>query len=123
MKFSVADQSKGNMIHSYTEENVVVNGINFTTSLVIMEEKVISDWRPASFEKLTEGDFANLLEFKPDLVVLGTGPQQQFPAPSLYRALIDAGIGIEIMTTPAACRTYNILTSEGRRVVAALLFG
>ncbi len=123
MKFSVADQSKGNMIHSYTEESVVVNGINFTTSLVIMEEQVISDWRPASFEELTEGDFVNLLEFKPDLVVLGTGPQQHFPVPSLYRALIDAGIGIEIMTTPAACRTYNILTSEGRRVVAALLFG
>ena len=110
------------MINAYTDESVEVSGVTFSRSLIIMEEQIIADWKPSAFKELTEDDFTCLLDFKPDLVVLGTGPQQQFPAPALYRALIDAGIGIEIMTTPAACRTYNILTSEGRRVIAALLF-
>lgn len=122
MKFSVADQSTGNFIHGYTEKSVEVNGSSFSRSLVIMQERIISDWRPETFQQLTENDFSELLELGPDMVLLGTGPQQQFPTPELYRSLIDAGIGVEIMTTPAACRTYNILTSEGRRVIAALLF-
>jgi uncharacterized protein len=122
MKFSVADQSNGNTIHAYTDESVVVRGITFSSSLVIMPDRIISDWRPDCFQALDEADFTSLLELRPDLVVLGTGQQQRFPDPRLYRALIEAGIGIEIMTTPAACRTYNILTSEGRRVIGALLF-
>ena len=60
---------------------------------------------------------------KPDLVILGTGNQQRFPPPKLYQSLVFAGIGLEIMTTPAACRTYNILVSEGRMVAAALILG
>lgn len=123
MKFSVADQSNGYTIHSYTEESVVVNGVSFSSSLVIMPDRLIPDWRPGSFLELSEQDFAAFVEIGPDLVVLGTGQQQRFPDPRLYRQLIEAGIGIEIMTTPAACRTYNILTSEGRKVLGALLFG
>lgn len=123
MKFSVADQSNGNTINAYTDESVVVNGVRFSNSLVIMADRLIPDWRPDSFQALREEDFTALVELAPDLVVLGTGQQQQFPDPRLYRALIEAGIGIEVMTTPAACRTYNILTSEGRKVIGALLFG
>jgi uncharacterized protein len=123
MKFSVADQSIGNIIQAYTDESVVVNGVKFTRSLVIMAERIIPDWKPESFEGLTEADFVSILEMRPDLVVLGTGPKQQFPMPALYQSLTNAGIGVEVMNTPAACRTYNILTSEGRKVIAALLFG
>jgi uncharacterized protein len=123
MKFSVADQSIGNIIQAYTDESVVVNGVKFTRSLVIMAERIIPDWKPESFEGLTEADFVSILEMRPDLVVLGTGPKQQFPMPALYQSLTNAGIGVEVMSTPAACRTYNILTSEGRKVIAALLFG
>jgi len=122
MKFSVADQSNGNTIHAYTDTSVVVNGVTFSNSLVIMADRIIPDWRPGSFQSLSEKDFAAFVELRPDLVVLGTGQRQQFPDPRLYRALIDASIGVEIMTTPAACRTYNILTSEGRKVIGALLF-
>lgn len=122
MKFSIADQSDGNTIHAYTEESVVVNGVTFSSSLVVMADRVIPDWRPESFQSLSEEDFAAFVGLRPDLVVLGTGQQQRFPDPRLYRALIEAGIGVEVMTTAAACRTYNILTSEGRRVIGALLF-
>jgi uncharacterized protein len=55
------------------------------------------------------------------VALLGTGSRQRFPAPRLTRALAEARIGLEVMTTPAACRTYNILMAEGRKVVAALL--
>ncbi|WP_260843141.1 Mth938-like domain-containing protein [Sedimenticola selenatireducens] len=119
----MADQSIGNIIQAYTDESVMVNGVKFTRSLVIMAEQIIPDWKPESFEGLTEADFVSILEMRPDLVVLGTGPKQQFPMPALYQSLTNAGIGVEVMNTPAACRTYNILTSEGRKVIAALLFG
>ncbi|AKH19981.1 Mth938-like domain-containing protein [Sedimenticola thiotaurini] len=122
MKFSVVDQSNGYTIQGYTDNSVTVNGTVFSKSLVVMAERVIPDWRPDSFQALQETDFAAFVDLRPDLVVLGTGQQQRFPDPQLYRALIEAGIGIEVMTTPAACRTYNILTSEGRRVISALLF-
>lgn len=122
MKFSVADQSNGNTVHAYTDDSVVVNGVTFSRSLVIMADRIIPDWRPDAFQSLREDDFAAFVEIRPDLVILGTGQRQQFPDPRLYRPLIEAGIGIEIMTTPAACRTYNILTSEGRKVIGALLF-
>lgn len=122
MKFSVVDQSNGYTIQAYTDNSVTVNGAIFSRSLVLMADLIIPDWRPDSFQSLNEADFSAFVEMRPDLVVLGTGQRQQFPDPGLYRALIEAGIGIEVMTTPAACRTYNILTSEGRRVISALLF-
>lgn len=122
MKFSVTDQSRGNTVQAYSEAGVVINGATFSRSLVIMEDQLIPDWQPKDFKALTEEDFTPFLKLRPDIVLLGTGDRQQFPTPALYRELIGAGIGVEVMTTPAACRTYNILVGEGRRVIAALLF-
>jgi len=93
----------------------------FNRSLVLLPDRIIPDWRPDSFQQLTAGDFESLVELRPDLVLLGTGRCQAFPSPALYRSLVSSGIGLEIMTTPAACRTYNILVGEGRRVTAALI--
>ena len=80
-----------------------------------------SDWNVASFDELSEAHFAYFLDLKPDVLLLGTGARQRFPHPRLYRALTNAGIGLECMNTPAACRTYNILVAEDRKVVAAIL--
>ena len=99
----------------------MINGAIFNSSLVITQERIIPDWRPQTFNELEAADFELLCAEKPDLVLLGTGPQQKFPPASLYESLISAGIGLEIMSTPAACRTYNILIAEGRRVATALL--
>ncbi|MDO5624887.1 MAG: Mth938-like domain-containing protein [Pseudomonadota bacterium] len=79
------------------------------------------DWGCARFEDLTAAHFAQLCQGQPELVVFGSGKRLRFPQPAWIRPLIEAGIGIETMDTPAACRTYNILAGEGRRVVAALL--
>lgn len=78
-------------------------------------------WAHAGFDALTSADFEQLLTSQPELVLFGSGNQLRFPQPVWVRPLIEAGIGIETMDTAAACRTYNILASENRRVIAALL--
>ncbi len=123
MKFALADPSTENIIHSYSERGVVVNAHIYDSSLIILPDKIIAPWGPSSLETVKMSDFAVLNELKPDLVILGTGERQQFPSPALYQNLIAAGIGVEVMATPAACRTYNILLTEGRQVAAALLLG
>ena len=100
----------------------MVNGERFDHSIVVLAEEVRNDWAVAGFDSLEEEHFIYFLALKPDVVLLGTGAKQRFPHPRLYRVLTDAGIGVECMDTPAACRTYNILVAEDRKVVAAILF-
>ena len=83
----------------------------------------VDPWSVTSFEGLAESDFESLRALDPEVVLLGTGARQRFPHPRLSRVLADARIGLEVMNTPAACRTYNILMAEGRKVVAALMPG
>lgn len=117
-----ADRPEGtNVIHAVTRRDVSINGQVYTTSVVVPGDAPLEAWNAASAADLTEAHFAQLAAFRPELVVFGSGPSLRFVHPSLFRPLIDAGIGIETMDTPAACRTYNILMSEGRRVLAALL--
>jgi uncharacterized protein len=86
-----------------------------------MAEEVRTDWAATDFASLNETHFDYFLALKPEVLLLGTGSKQQFAHPNLYRELIRAKIGIEFMDTPAACRTYNILVAEDRKVVAAVL--
>ncbi|MES9957827.1 MAG: Mth938-like domain-containing protein [Sedimenticola sp.] len=123
MKFTETDPSSGYTIKAYSDGKIVIDEKVFTSSLIVTPEQVIPDWRPHSFDNLADGDFEQIVDLKPDLVLLGTGEKHRFPSPTLYHALVNAGIGLETMTTPAACRTYNILMQEGRRVAAALLLG
>ena len=88
---------------------------------VILSVDGVEPWNVAHFDDLNASHFAALAARKPELVIFGSGAQQRFPQPAWVRALIDAGIGIETMNTPAACRTWNILLGEGRQVLAALL--
>ncbi len=82
---------------------------------------MLDHWRPATVEHIEPDDFTPVLSLEPEIVILGTGPAQVFPEPAVYAPAINRGVGLEIMDTGAACRTYNILVSEGRRVVAALI--
>ncbi|HPZ57352.1 MAG TPA: Mth938-like domain-containing protein [Ottowia sp.] len=90
-------------------------------SVVLDSRGERTDWRCTRFDDLTAAHFAPLAESRPELVVFGSGNALRFPKPQWVRGLVEAGIGVETMDTAAACRTYNILASEGRRVVAALL--
>jgi uncharacterized protein len=100
---------------------VMVGGERFNHSVVVTPEQVWLDWLPLGFETLEETHFDYFLPLKPEILLLGTGELQRFPHPRLYRKLIEARIGVECMDTPAACRTYNILMAEGRKVAAAIL--
>jgi uncharacterized protein len=100
---------------------VAVNGERFERAIVVTPERVLTDWPAQDFSGLNEGHFEYLRALKPEVLILGTGVKLRFPAPRLYRTLSEAHIGVECMDTAAACRTYNILMAEGRKVVAAIL--
>jgi uncharacterized protein len=109
------------MIRAYGEGQVTVGGQVYRRSLILSPERLIEDWRPQQVGELTEQDLRPLHELGPEIVLLGTGVSLSFPAARITAGLLAAGIGVEVMDTAAACRTYNILLSEGRQVAAALL--
>ena len=121
MKFERDDAQGRNTFTGYGEGHVVVNGKRHAASLVVSGDRLITDWPAASVESLSADHLAAIVELAPEIVLLGTGAKFTFPDPSLLTPLYKAGIGVEVMDTPAACRTYNILLAEGRNVVAALI--
>lgn len=120
MKFHLATAS-GNIVTGVGPGWLRVNAEVHHRSLVVCPDALLTPWASAGFDGLTEEDFAPLLELTPAVVVFGTGAALRFASPRLTRALTDAGVGVETMDTRAACRTYNILAAEGRRVAAALI--
>lgn len=120
MKLHLTRAEGNQLITGYGEGWVEINTIRYEQSLVVMPERVIPEW-PAKFEDLTAEDFVKLAELKPEVVLLGTGPTIRFVHPRMTAALTEIGVSVECMDTAAACRTYNILMSEGRQVTAALL--
>lgn len=121
MKFSEFETDAGPLIEAYAEDHVLIQGQRYAGSVAVTAGQVLPDWGPTRFDELTGEHMEALRDLNPQIVVLGTGARQRFPDPSLYAILLEAGIGIEIMDTGAACRTYNILAGEGRRAVAALI--
>jgi uncharacterized protein len=116
------DEAQGrNTFTGYGEGYVEVNRARHSASLVVAGDRLVTDWPAASLESLTADHFAAIVELMPEIVLLGTGSTFRFPEPRLLAPLHQAGIGVEVMDTPAACRTYNILLGEGRNVVAALI--
>ncbi|WP_028601287.1 Mth938-like domain-containing protein [Ottowia thiooxydans] len=108
-------------ISGYGPDWIAVGNERVTQSLVLHASGERSVWDCDRFEQLSAAHFARLIESTPELVIFGSGSRLRFPRPEWLRSLIEANIGIETMDTPAACRTYNILAGEGRRVVVALL--
>ena len=116
------EQAEGrNLFTGYGEGYVAVNGTRHTASLLVSGERLVTDWPAGSLEELKPDHLAAIVELKPEIVLLGSGASFRFPEPSLLAPLHKAGIGVEVMDTPAACRTYNILLGEGRNVLAALI--
>ena len=120
MKFST-DKVQGNFIQSYTSGVIELRDRNLTSHAIISADQIISDWQPASIDSLSLVDFQPALEMKPEILLFGTGEQQQFPDIGLLTDIMRSGTAIEVMQTHAACRTFNVLISENRSVVAALL--
>ncbi|MDG4551033.1 MAG: Mth938-like domain-containing protein [Candidatus Contendobacter sp.] len=121
MRFSLDSDLNRYSITGYGPDWVRVNQQEFRRSVIVTPERLVSDWPPRTFGDLVEAHFAAIADLEPEIVLLGTGGRQRFPRPSLTRPLLERGVGVEIMDTAAACRTYNIVMLEGRRVAAALL--
>jgi uncharacterized protein len=100
---------------------IEINAVRHEGALLVQPEAEVLPWSPESFETLCEADFERILAQGPDVVLLGTGARQRFVHPRITMPLAARRIGIECMDTAAACRTYNILMTEGRKVLAALL--
>ena len=122
MKLHLANPGDIKLFTAHGADHVMVNGERHDHSIAVLAGEVRSDWAVAGFDALCAAHFDYFLALEPDVLLLGTGARQRFPHPRLYRSLTDAGIGVECMDTPAACRTYNILVAEDRKVVAAILF-
>jgi uncharacterized protein len=104
-----------------TQSEIKINDRTLHHSLIVTPTQLIEPWRPNTLQALQASDLEVILALHPEIVLLGTGSQMQFPAPALLAIFLEKKIGIEFMDTGAACRTFNVLTSEGRNVAAALL--
>lgn len=118
-----ADKADLYAITAYGEDWVTINGQRHSSSLVLSSTDGVTPWNCGRFDELTPAHFEALLAHRPELVVFGSGTRLRFARPALLQSLIAQRIGVETMDTAAACRTYNILAGEGRRVTAALLIG
>ena len=108
-------------IDSYDTGSIAVSGNMYRTSIIVSPDSIIDNWPPRVFADLSAEHFDPVLRLKPEIVLLGTGERNRFPPDEIIAPLLSQYIGLEVMDTGAACRSYNFLVAEGRRVVAALL--
>jgi len=123
VKLHLSQSGNTQVITGYGEGYIEVNKQRHERSLVVMPERLWTDWSATTFEALAAGDLEALAALGQEVILLGTGNLLRFPRPELMRPLLQAGIGLEVMDVHAACRTYNILVAEERKVAAALLLG
>ena len=121
MKLHLTTAENNNLITGYGEGFIEINKKRHSQALIVLANQLILDWNAASFAELTAAHFTEIADIRPEVVLLGTGSRHRFLHPKIAQNLTEKGIPIESMTTAAACRTYNILMSEGRNVAAALL--
>lgn len=121
MKLHLSHVAGTNTFTAYGAGYVSVNGQRFERSLIVLPDRILPDWAPENFDALAPEHLDTLVGAAPEVVLLGTGAQLRFPRPEITRALVEARIGLEVMDAQAACRTFNILVAEGRKVAAALL--
>lgn len=121
MKFQPDVLAGTNVITRHDAGTLWVGSQRFQHSLLVPWQGTVLPWAPAQAADLQAAHFEAILALQPELVIFGSGPRLKFVSPALLRALIDRRIGVETMDTAAACRTYNVLVSEGRSAVAALL--
>ncbi len=122
MRFTLESGTQVNTVRAYSPQALRIGETVVRASCILSAEQLITEWPPAHFEALEAAHLPAIFALEPQLVLIGTGSQQRF-APAPIRAAFSArGIGLEMMDLGAACRTFNILVHEDRRVVAALFF-
>ena len=115
------DRTDGNFIHSFERGRLRINNRLMTEPVIVTATEIFAGWSPPDIPELDITSFAIALQQEPDVILFGTGMRQRFPSPQVMTGIMKQGIGFEVMDTAAACRTFNVLSAEQRRVVAALL--
>ncbi|MDJ0905907.1 MAG: Mth938-like domain-containing protein [Woeseiaceae bacterium] len=119
MKFT-RENTAAILVRSVSADGIRIGDEVYSRTIGVAADAVIDDWQPKDISDLVENDFAALLDFEPEVIVLGTGTTSIFPPRELVFAMARRQIGFEVMDTGAAARTYNVLAGEGRKVVALL---
>ncbi|MEP6657698.1 MAG: Mth938-like domain-containing protein [Betaproteobacteria bacterium] len=120
MKFHL-NAADGNVFTGYGDDYVRLGVVVYRENVVVTPSQIVTGWCPGGFDALTDDQLTAVAALRPEIVLLGTGVRQRFPSPRLSRVLAEARIGLDVMDTPAACRTFNILAAEGRKVAVAIL--
>ena len=121
MRFTQDSSSAANLVRSYGDGELRINDEVYRSAVIVSASAVRAAPDICGMEDIARLDASRILEFAPELVLLGTGQRQIFPAAQLRTQFLSAGIGFEVMDTGAACRTFNVLVAEQRRVVALLM--
>jgi uncharacterized protein len=121
MDLSFQAPGEYNFIRLISATGITIGAGTYSQSLILTADQLFTDWPPQRFEDLRPSHLDALFRLQPELVLLGTGSRQQFPTAAFMMEFYQRGIGIEVMATAPACRTYNVLVAESRQVLAALL--
>lgn len=119
MKLTLASRSQ-NYIKAYDADSIQLASQKITTNCLIAPDQLITDWRACDISQLTDTEIETILKLDPEIVILSSNRLNQFPSQLVSAALLSRGIGLEVMHIGAACRTFNVLLSEDRRVVAGI---
>jgi|TARA_B110000495_G_C22983692_1_gene578552 uncharacterized protein len=107
-------------VRSVSSDGILINDQLWSETVALTTQEIIENWPPVMISELTEAHFSVLLEHRPELIVVGTGKDGEFPPRELMFAFARRGVGLELMDTAAAARTFNVLAGEGRHVAAVL---
>ena len=121
MKLTVDARSAANFVRAYTADGFRIGQRDYAGSVIVSAEALVENWRPRSMDELAFADLEPALALSPEVLLIGGGARQTLPDPGLLAELYRSRVGFELMTTGAACRTYNVMLAEGRAVVAALM--
>jgi uncharacterized protein len=121
MKFALQGPTSAHLVHACSRTEIRVGERVIRASLVLTATDMLLDWPPRNIRELSCEHLQRALDFEPEVILLGTGSRQEFPDADTLAPVYRAGVGIEVMDTRAACRTYNVLVQEGRKVAAALM--
>jgi len=121
MKFTQQSPDGINLIRRYGADFIVIGEEEIRASCIVTAGTLTRDWAPRTVEDLTPENLAPLWALAPEVIVLSTGPKQKFPRAMLRAEFASRRIGLEVMEVGAACRTYNVLVGEERKVVGAIL--
>jgi uncharacterized protein len=121
MKLTLHDEEGIHLVRAYQPGRLTLTDRMISAAVLLSPSELITDWSFGDIAALDESHLEAALAWQPDVLILGTGEHQRFPPPQVIAHLARRGVGLEVMTTAAACRTYNVLAVEGRKVAAALV--